>query len=232
MKPFFAWRSAVLSSTLQPTTRFVLLTLGCHMNDQGESCFPSIETLATESGLGRSTVIQHMGIAKDLGWIVSEKHGYQNSRWARNDYKISYPDGVQLLDLESEMVVQQLDLDPSMVVQQLDTSTTVKPNSTVNHSVPSKISATNPPPENKMFFDAESGQFRDIPEAKFDEWESLFKKIDVVAEIERAEGWLKANPRRHKKNYDRFLHNWFSRALDRLTQRSAPFKPQQAATRH
>ena len=232
MKPFFEWRGAVLKSDLPSTTRFVLLTLGCHMNDQGESCWPSIETLSSESGLGRSTVIQHLGIAKDLGWILCEKHGYANSKWARNDYKISYPESilvVQQLDLGSKMVVQLTEKNTEMVVQQLDTNSTVILNSTVKHSAPSKSSATNPPPENKMFFDIEAGQFRDIPEDKFLEWEAMFKKIDVVAEIERAEGWLKVNPRKHKKNYDRFLFNWFSRALDRLGDRPTAFKPQPAA---
>lgn len=231
MKPFFEWRAAVLASDLKPTTRFVLLTLGCHMNDLGESCFPSVETLAQESGLGRSAIIKHLGIAKDLGWIVCQKHGYKDGKWARNEYCISYPMVVHQVDHNREMVVHQVDENREMVVHQVDTSTTVNLNSTVNHSAPSKSSATNPPVENKMFFDAVVGQFMDIPEERFEEWETLFKKIDVVAEIERAEGWLKANPKKRKKNYDRFLHNWFSRATDRLAQRPASFKPQ-SATRH
>lgn len=231
MKPFYEWRGAVLASDLQPTTRFVLLTLGCHMNDQGESCFPSIETLVSESGLSRAAVIKHLGIAKDLGWIVCEKHGYRNSKWARNDYRISYPEGVHQVDLDVEMVVHQVDLAPQMVVHQVDPSIQYKNKHTVNHSVQSKSSATNSPPENRILFDSDAGQFRDIPESRFDEWESLFKKIDVLAELERAEGWLMVNPKKRKKNYDRFLHNWFSRAADRTAQRARPFvaSPQSAS---
>lgn len=223
MKPFYEWRSAVLASDLQPTTRFVLLTLGCHMNEFGESCWPSIETLVSESGLSRAAVIKHIGIAKDLGWIVVEKHGYKNSKWARNDYRISYPDGVHQVDVDEEMVVHQVDLAPQMVVHQVDPSIQLKPNNTVNHSAPSKSSDTNPAPEKQILFDPDVGEFREIEESQFEQWESLFKKIDVISELERAEAWLMVNPRKRKKNYSRFLLNWFSRASDRIAQRGKMF---------
>lgn len=234
MKPFYEWRAAVLASDLQPTTRFVLLTLGCHMNEFGESCFPSVETLVSESGLSRAAVLKHLGIAKDTGWIICEKHGYRNSKWARNDYRISYPEGVHQVDLETEMVVHQVDLDTQMVVHQVDTSIQYKNKHTVKHSAPSKSSATNPPPERppakRILFDADAGEFRDIQEAQFEHWESLFKKIDVLSEIEKAESWLMVNPRKRKKYYERFLLNWFSRASDRQSQRQAPYAKQQQHT--
>lgn len=237
MKPYFVWRGAVLASDLPPTTRFVLLTLGCHMNDAGESCFPSIETIAKESGLSISAVTRNLGFAKASGWIICEKHGYKNSKWSRNDYKISFPsEMVCLTDPETEMVVAQSYVDSEMVVAQSSTSTSLKTNSpvvtNVTTCVPSKSSPTNVIDENRISFDVKSGQFRGFAENQLELWEKLFKKIDVVAEMEKAEAWLVVNPRKRKKNYGRFLHNWFSRAMDRLTQRPAPFKPQHAATRH
>jgi Helix-turn-helix domain len=90
-EPFFTWRTAILKSTLPPTTRHVLLTLSCHMNDAGESCFPSIERLSRETGLSRRAVITHLGGAREGGWIRSEKHGFSGQEWARNEYRISWP---------------------------------------------------------------------------------------------------------------------------------------------
>jgi hypothetical protein len=90
-------------------------------------------------------------------------------------------------------------------------------------SAPSKSSATKKPPDGNMVFDVVAGEFREISESQFIEWESLFKKIDVMAEIEKAEAWLKANPRKRKKNYSRFLLNWFSRAADRAAQSKGQF---------
>ena len=88
MKHFFSWRAAILASDLPATTRHVLLTLSCHMNDLGQSCFPSMELLAAETGLSKRSVVEHISIARALGWICSRKHGYAGRAWARSEYWI------------------------------------------------------------------------------------------------------------------------------------------------
>jgi hypothetical protein len=88
---FFTWRTAILESSLPATTRHVLLTLSCHMNDAGESCFPSIERLSRETGLSTRSVSTHLGKAREAGWIKSGLHGYGGRQWARNEYRISWP---------------------------------------------------------------------------------------------------------------------------------------------
>jgi hypothetical protein len=90
-EPFFSWRSAILTSELPATTRHVLLTLSCHMNDAGESCFPSIERLSKETGLSTRAVSKHLGAAREACWIKTEKHGFAGRQWARNEYRISWP---------------------------------------------------------------------------------------------------------------------------------------------
>jgi hypothetical protein len=112
---FFSWRDAVLKSKLQPTTRHVLLTLSCHMNDAGESCFPTISTLCSETGLSKQTIITHLDLARDAGWVVIGKHGFKGQRWANNDYKISWP----------HMEDGQGDLPPSNKGGQTDTTKVV-----------------------------------------------------------------------------------------------------------
>jgi DNA-binding transcriptional regulator YhcF (GntR family) len=69
-KPLFTWRSAVCESNLKATTRHLLLTLSLHMNERGGSCFPSVETLASETGLGRATVFRQLQVAEDTGWLI------------------------------------------------------------------------------------------------------------------------------------------------------------------
>lgn len=91
---FFSWRQAILESGLQPTTRHVLLTLACHMNDAGESCYPSIELLCKETGLSNRAVITHLQKANQAGWIKVSKHGFAGQRWANHEYRMSWPDGV------------------------------------------------------------------------------------------------------------------------------------------
>lgn len=65
----FTWRSALCESGLPPTTRHVGLTLSLHMSERGDSAFPSVSTLAEETGLARRTVQRHLRALQDEGWI-------------------------------------------------------------------------------------------------------------------------------------------------------------------
>lgn len=93
MKPY-TWRHGILKSNLAPTTRLVLLALSCHVNDAGESAFPSTKLLATETGLSERAVVEHLAKAKKEGWVVVKKHGFAGQKWARNEYYPTIPDGL------------------------------------------------------------------------------------------------------------------------------------------
>ncbi|MCA8331870.1 helix-turn-helix domain-containing protein [Burkholderia cepacia] len=97
MKPW-TWRHAIINSELPATTRHVLLTLSCHVNDAGEPAYPSTALLAAETGLSERAVVTHLRDAAAVGWLTVEKHGYGGQRWARNQYYPRLPDGFQLVD--------------------------------------------------------------------------------------------------------------------------------------
>lgn len=82
VKPLFTWRSAVCESGLPPTCRHVLLTLALHMNERGGSCWPSMETVASETGLNRATVIRQVRLASETGWLlVTQSKGKVSNRY-------------------------------------------------------------------------------------------------------------------------------------------------------
>lgn len=88
----WSWRHGVLKSTLPGTTRHLLLTLSCHVNDAGEPCYPTVETLVEETGLSKRAVLTHLDVARQAGWIEVKKHGFGDRRWARNEYRILWPE--------------------------------------------------------------------------------------------------------------------------------------------
>lgn len=66
----FDWRTALLEDqSLQPNTRLVGLVLSLHMNKAGESCFPGLQLLQDQTGLGRSAVSDHIRRLDERGWI-------------------------------------------------------------------------------------------------------------------------------------------------------------------
>jgi hypothetical protein len=88
----YSWQQAICQSDLMPTTRLVLLTLGTFMNQHGESCYPSIETIADCSGLSKRAVITHLDKAETAGFLTVKSHGFRGQKWKRNEYSASFPD--------------------------------------------------------------------------------------------------------------------------------------------
>lgn len=96
--PLFDWRAAVCSQhgPEKPTTRFVLLTLALHMSVKGDSCFPSIDKLAEESGLSRRAVIEHLQIAEATGWLAKKDRSTRSGQgWRRVEYYGLIPAGIE-----------------------------------------------------------------------------------------------------------------------------------------
>lgn len=98
LQPLFTWRSAVASEfgPESPTTRHVLLTLGLHMNEKGESCFPSIPLLVIETALSERAVKSHIRIGADAGWIGKRALRKPNGQgWRRVEYFALIPKEVE-----------------------------------------------------------------------------------------------------------------------------------------
>jgi len=51
-----------------------------------------------------------------------------------------------------------------------------------------------------------------IAEWRLLEWEQAYAPLNVAGELLKMKQWLDANPRRRKKNYNRFIVNWLSKA--------------------
>jgi hypothetical protein len=73
------------------TTRHVLLTLSCHMDLNGGSCFPSHATLAKETLLSVRAIVTHMALAQNEQWFRRTAKPGHRSGWRRYDYQAMAP---------------------------------------------------------------------------------------------------------------------------------------------
>ncbi|MGM4909138.1 helix-turn-helix domain-containing protein [Rhizobium sp. 768_B6_N1_8] len=87
----WSWRHAVSMSGLQPITRLVLHTLGLKMDETGGSCYPSVADLVSMTGLDKKTVMKHLDIAEEKGWIEITEHGFRGQKWKRAEYVARWP---------------------------------------------------------------------------------------------------------------------------------------------
>lgn len=88
----WTWRHAILKSNLPATTRHVLLTISCFMNDTGDGCYPTTKQLAEASGLSERAVCEHIGKATAAGWLVVTVHGFKGQKWKNNQYEAAWPE--------------------------------------------------------------------------------------------------------------------------------------------
>lgn len=89
----FRWRDAVRTDQGPPaTTRYVLIALSLHADPKGGSCYPSTRRLATETGLSRRSVEEHLRRAENLGWITRSHRGPDRGQaWKLMAYTLTVP---------------------------------------------------------------------------------------------------------------------------------------------
>ncbi|KQR27218.1 hypothetical protein ASF91_19565 [Rhizobium sp. Leaf155] len=88
------WRRSIGQSDLPATTRQVLQALSEFMGVNGDSCFPSVDDVATKTGRDRKTVRWHLLIAENRGWLVIQSAGWTGPQHQRKSYIARWPDAV------------------------------------------------------------------------------------------------------------------------------------------
>jgi hypothetical protein len=72
----------------------------------------------------------------------------------------------------------------------------------------------------KIEFDFEKKEFKNITVSQVQFWENCYPDVDVVMCLtKKMPAWLNGNPQKaHKKNWKRFIVNWLSRQQERYEQ--------------
>jgi hypothetical protein len=90
------WRRAVLGAPeLTDGQKVVAMALAEHMNGDGGSCWPSVETLAGEIALTRRPVQKALAALEELGWI---ERRIGRGRGHSSQYRASFPDSERASD--------------------------------------------------------------------------------------------------------------------------------------
>lgn len=91
LSALFGWRSAIVESDLIPSVRLTALVLSLHMSERGDSCFPSIATLAAETAQSESTVKRSLTALESAGWITRERARRPNGSDTSTRYTATVP---------------------------------------------------------------------------------------------------------------------------------------------
>ena len=64
-------------------------------------------------------------------------------------------------------------------------------------------------------FNFSSFKWENIKEGDIKQWQEAFTACDIELELKKMASWFKANPKKKKKNYQRFIHNWLNNTQER-----------------
>ena len=67
------------------------------MDIWGKSCYPTVAQIVYETGLGKSTVINHLQSAEKLGWLRKKAHGFAGQKWRNHEYEATKPEGAEVM---------------------------------------------------------------------------------------------------------------------------------------
>lgn len=92
----FTWWRAIRTSTLSPTARHVALTLATYMNKEGGGAWPSMATLADDTGRSRPVVKRAIRELRETGFLTVESGGGRRADggYVSNRYRASIPSAV------------------------------------------------------------------------------------------------------------------------------------------
>jgi hypothetical protein len=206
------------------------LALADHADDEGEHVFPSVERLARKTRQSERTVQRLLRKMELDGWLVlvsnadggrGKTRRYRISpAWIKGDKLSPFTPEKKTERVTSETLKGDIAVSPESSGEPSGSETTNVVSSPPR--VPSKVPA--------IQFDLADGIFMNVFDVHLRRWQESFPKLDIDAELSKAEAWYMANPKRRKKNHERFILNWLARANDRLSA-SKPRTFQPAAAR-
>lgn len=99
---------AMQQTGLKPATKIVLYWIADHYNHETGACFPSHKRLADLCEMTRQSVITHISILKEQGFLVSTNRTRDNGSNTSCEYKLFLQDGdVKISDTPSKNILQE-----------------------------------------------------------------------------------------------------------------------------
>ncbi|WP_052961844.1 helix-turn-helix domain-containing protein [Pseudomonas fluorescens] len=187
-----AW---AVDQTLPTREKFVLIILANYASNDTWDCYPSLTTIASNTGMSRDTVMRAIKQLETMG-AVSTIRRTSDGVNLPNIYRIH-----KSADLRG--VVAVCDQGSSTVrlgvVAESDSNLSLEP-----IIEPGKCADAQIPPS--VQFD---GTDFHVCEGLLTKWAKAFPEVNIDLEIERASVWAASNP--PKKDWQRFLSNWLSK---------------------
>lgn len=200
--------------------RLLALSLADHAHDDGTRIFPAISTLAHKSFQSDRTVQRQLRKMEHDGWLirVSDMVGGRGNcteycispDWLKGDNLSPFTNGEKgdIPDIKGDIAVSQ----KGDTAMSPESSLTIKEPSDTRAITREALASEKPKPQG-IVWDSGGRMFRGIEAEQIRTWQDAFPKIDIDGELTRSELWYQINPKKRKRNLQRFINNWLARAF-------------------
>jgi len=222
------------------------LALADHASDDGKRIFPSVEALANKVRVSERTVQRLLIKMVDDGWlqIVRDSSGGRgqtrhyriNPAWINGDKLSPFKD----VEARSNEGINGDKLSPFNESHTTETVTPrvlngdiamspepSEPSVGSSYELPTVYGSDQKP--KAITWDDDEKVFVGVSDELMRTWEVAYKPLDVDAELMRMELWYDANPRKRKRNVQRFITGWLAKEVAR---RATPRRPPQPRQPH
>lgn len=211
------------SQALPSTTKLVLVALADYADGQGK-CWPGQASIASKCGLTDRAVRTHLEELKKAGLIDAETRRDARGRMVISRYTINFKsdeDGAENDGHHRNIVPHPPEYSSGIYKEEPSLNSTNNGGAADAASAPiddDALKAEWCPDADIEIVDNEThesvtlrGDWA-VSAGCYLMWSTMFGKLDIDYQLDRAAVWYRENPRRHKRNVRKFLTNWLSRA--------------------
>lgn len=214
------------NKNLSPEAKAIYAYL-CSFAGDGESCYPSVDTMHEELGMSKGRLSKYMRELISCG-VVEKTRSVSGNLLSRNIYKITHNVeivGNEISDHQKNVICENRGIEKGYIgneCSEIECAENLTPNNnntnnnnTNNNSIKNTSVQT---PENGtgIFIELEDGSFYDVLPDKLERWEKAYPDLDVKRELYRMASWCDANPTRRKtrRGIEKFINGWLNRSMN------------------
>lgn len=200
---------------------YAYLSSFCGTSDE---CYPSIETIVKEMGIGKDTFYRHINALVAAGVVKKQQVTRSDGKFGRTVYRLTHEvmisDFANTKNKETDFANTQNEESDFEESESKETNNNNINNNNIKNNSNIYICSE---PENPtlnhsgILLPLNDKSLYEVPQENIDTWVTAYPAVDVMHELQKMRAWLESNPTRLKtrRGIKRFINSWLSKEQDR-----------------
>lgn len=197
---------------LSPAAKGLYAYLSSFCGRENE-CYPSVETIIKEMGIGKDTFYRHINALVAAGVVEKRQVTGGDGKFGRTVYRLTH-----------EVVISDFPFPQNEDTVNRETVLKETNNNNINNNniINNNNKAINPEPNltpdnSNILLPLNDKTTYNVPLSKIEVWTMAYPAVDVKQELLKMIAWLNSNPKRMKtrRGITKFINTWLSKEQDR-----------------